>query len=78
MATDKEQDSNGGKRRKLQDSTTEIKGKDGTQIQQVKDKIRVLCTQSKPSEALILISLDELSRLARKVNHEDIDVYKEL
>nr|XP_034312025.1 uncharacterized protein LOC117684362 isoform X3 [Crassostrea gigas] len=33
-ATDKDQDSNGGKRRKLQDSTTEVKDKDGTQIQQ--------------------------------------------
>lgn len=77
-ATDKDQDSNGGKRRKLQDSTTEVKDKDGTQIQQVKDKIKVLCTQSQPSEALILLSLDELSRLARKVNHEDMDVYEEL
>lgn len=77
-ATDKDQDSNGGKRRKLQDLTTEVKDKDGTQIQQVKDKIKVLCTQSQPSEALILLSLDELSRLARKVNHEDMDVYEEL
>lgn len=33
-ATDKDQDSNGGKRRQLQDSTTEVKDKDGTQIQQ--------------------------------------------
>lgn len=44
----------------------------------MKDKIKVLCTQSQPSEALILLSLDELSRLARKVNHEDMDVYEEL
>lgn len=61
-ATDNDQDSNGGKRRKLQDSITVVKDKDGTQIQQVKDKIKVLCTQSQPSEALILLSLDELSR----------------
>lgn len=42
----------------------------------MKDKIKVLCAQSQPSEALILLSLDELSRLARKVNHEDMDVYE--
>lgn len=72
------QDSNGDKRRKLQDPTPEVKDKDGTQIQQVKDKIKVLCTQSQPSEALNFLSLDELSKLARKVNHEDMDVYKEL
>ena len=64
------------KRRKIQSSA----GSDtkDTQIQQVKEKIKVLCTQTQPSEALILLSLDELSRLARKLDDDDMDMYEEL
>ena len=64
------------KRRKIQSSA----GSDtkDTQIQQVKEKIKVLCTQTQPSEALILLSLDELSRFARKLDDDDMDMYEEL
>ena len=43
-----------------------------------KDKMRFLCTQNNPSEALILLALDELTRKAKDCQHEDAYTYEEL
>lgn len=78
MASNKDQDISDGKRRKMHNTTPQVKDKDDIQIQQVKDKITVLCTRSQPSEALMLLCLAQLSRLARKKNSENMDVHGEL
>ena len=52
-----------------------------TQEQEVnvhKDKMRFVCTQNNPSEALILLALDELTRKAKDCQHEDAYTYEEL
>lgn len=44
----------------------------------LREKVRMLSLQSEPSNALILLTLDELARLARARRHIDADTYEEL
>lgn len=50
----------------------------GEMVQELKEKVRTLCLQDDPSNALILLTLDELSKAARKLNHEEADMFEEL
>lgn len=47
-------------------------------VQEIKDKVRALALQSQPSESLILMTLDELSRTSRKYGHKEADTFDEL
>lgn len=47
-------------------------------VQELKEKVRTLCLQDDPSNALILLTLDELAKVARKLNHEEADMFEEL
>ncbi|XP_052716245.1 uncharacterized protein LOC128188950 isoform X2 [Crassostrea angulata] len=50
----------------------------GEMVQELKEKVRTLCLQDDPSNALILLTLDELAKAARKLNHEEADMFEEL
>lgn len=47
-------------------------------LEEIKHKVRLLATQNKPSEALILLTLDELAKKAQAIDHEDADMFDEL
>lgn len=47
-------------------------------VSKVKERIKALAAQQDPSEPLILITLDELARLSRKLGDKDMEVYEEL
>ena len=47
-------------------------------IKELKEKVRTLCLQEDPSNALILLTLDELAKTARKMDHEEADMFEEL
>ena len=47
-------------------------------VKELKEKVRTLCFQQDPSDALILVALDQLAKQAKKVNHEESDVFEEL
>ena len=47
-------------------------------VQELKDKVRVLCMQAEPSTPLILLTLEELAKVARRGNHEEADMFEEL
>lgn len=47
-------------------------------IKELKDKVRTLCLQPEPSDSLILLTLDELAKVARRADHEDTEMYEEL
>ena len=40
--------------------------------------MRSLCLQTAPSEPLILLTLEELSRVSRRQGHVDVEIYEEL
>lgn len=42
------------------------------------EKVKILGTQYNPYESLLLIFLDELDRLAREVNHKELEVYDDI
>lgn len=48
------------------------------EIEAIKKKVRLLANQNSPSEALILLALDELAKTARAVKVEDADIFEEL
>lgn len=48
------------------------------EIEAIKEKVRLLANQNSPSEALILLALDELAKTARAVKVEDADIFEEL
>ena len=50
---------------------------DGT-VTQLKDQVRSLCLQTAQSEPLILLTLEELSRVSRRQGHVDVEIYEEL
>lgn len=47
-------------------------------VSTVKERVKALAAQQDPSEPLILITLDELARLSRKLGDKDMEVYEEL
>lgn len=48
------------------------------EVEKIKEKVRLLVLQNDPSEALILLALDELAKTARSARIEDADIYEEL
>lgn len=58
--------------KELEDSTKQ------EAVSQLKQKVRSLCLQQEPCEPLILLTLDELSKMARKINSDDADTFEEL
>ena len=47
-------------------------------VAKVKERVKALASQQDPSESLILITLDELARLSRKLGDKDMEMYEEL
>lgn len=47
-------------------------------VSKVKERVKALAAQEDPSEPLLLITLDELSRITRKLGNKDMIVYEEL
>lgn len=47
-------------------------------VKELKDKVRTLCLQQDPTDSLILLTVEELAKSARKVNHEEADTLEEL
>ncbi|CAG2184878.1 unnamed protein product [Mytilus edulis] len=47
-------------------------------VKNLKEKVRTLCLQDNPSDSLILLTLEELAKAARRVNHDDADTFEEL
>ena len=48
------------------------------ELNELKEKVRTLCLQEDPSNALILLTLEELAKTARRGNHEEAEVFEEL
>ena len=63
------------KKRKVSATTTKTVEKE---IEGIKEKVRLLALQNNQSEALILLSLDELAKTARSAQVEEADIYEEL
>ena len=47
-------------------------------VEKVKERVKILATHTEPNDSLLLITLDELARVSRKVNHKDAEVHEEL
>lgn len=47
-------------------------------VLKVKERVKALAAQQDPSESLILITLDELARLSRKLGDKDMEMFEEL
>ncbi|CAC5368150.1 unnamed protein product [Mytilus coruscus] len=47
-------------------------------ITELKKKVRTLCLQQNPSDSFILLTLDELAKFSKKLDHDDADVHEEL
>ncbi|XP_052090318.1 uncharacterized protein LOC127726986 [Mytilus californianus] len=47
-------------------------------VKELKNKVRSLALQANPSEPLILLSLDELAKKARRQNDDDAETFDEL
>lgn len=54
------------------------KSADTDVVSNLKEKVRILSLQQEPSDSLILLTLDELSKVARKTCHEEADMFEEL
>lgn len=50
----------------------------GTKKEAIKQKVRLLANHNDPSEALILLALDELAKTSRSCRIDDSDMYEEL
>ncbi|KAK3107263.1 hypothetical protein FSP39_010584 [Pinctada imbricata] len=80
--TDEEEDrpSSSKKRKSSDDLEKKItmleEGQDS--VESLKEKMRMLCLQANPNDALILLALDDLARAARKKQHSEMDTYGEL
>ncbi|XP_062583975.1 uncharacterized protein LOC134245733 [Saccostrea cucullata] len=48
------------------------------EVEAIKEKVRLLANQNSPSEALILLALDELAKTSRSAKIDDVDIYEEL
>jgi hypothetical protein len=47
-------------------------------VAKVKERVKALASQQDPSESLILITLDALARLSRKLGDKDMEMHEEL
>ena len=62
----------------LESRISSLEKKSDDRVTQLKDQVRSLCLQTAPSEPLILLTLEELSRVSRRQGHVDVEIYKEL
>ncbi|XP_063404459.1 uncharacterized protein LOC134687929 [Mytilus trossulus] len=73
---------NGTNKRKRDDLEDMIASLESTTKEEVvknlKDLVRTLCLQNNPSDSLILLTLEELAKAARRVNHDNADTFEEL
>ncbi|XP_076086822.1 uncharacterized protein LOC143057404 [Mytilus galloprovincialis] len=73
---------NGTNKRKRDDLEDRIANLENTTKEEVvknlKEKVRTLCLQDNPSDSLILLTLEELAKAARRVNHDDADTFEKL
>ena len=44
----------------------------------LRDKVRMLALQANPSDALLLLTIEELARTSRKLDSTEADTYEEL
>ena len=58
-------------------STSNNKGEVEDAISSLKNKVRSLACQNTPSEALILLTLDELAKTARQIGHAEAESFEE-
>ena len=56
---------------KLEESSRETVGG-------LRDKVRMLASQANPSDALLLLTIEELARTSRKLDSTEADTYEEL
>ena len=47
-------------------------------VTELKEKVRMLALQSNPSDALMLLTVEELAQTARRTSHADADMFEEL
>lgn len=48
------------------------------QVDDLKEKVRCLCLKKNQSVSLILLTVEDLAKEARKVSHEDAETFEEL
>ena len=51
---------------------------DQDSVESMKDKVRGLALQANPNEALLLLAIEDLARIARRKEHPDADTFEEL
>ena len=62
----------------LEQRVLSLEKKTDDAISRLKDQVRSLCLQHDPSEALILLTLDELARVSKRQGHADWEIHDEL
>ena len=62
----------------LESRISSLEKKSEDTVTQLKDQMRSLCLQTAPSEPLILLTFEELSRVSRRKGHVDVALYEEL
>lgn len=48
------------------------------QVDDLKEKVRCVCLQENPSVSLILLTVEDMAKVTRKVSHEDAETFEEL
>ena len=62
----------------LESRISSLEKKSDDTVTQLKDQVRSLRLQTAPSEPLILLTLEELSRVSRRQGYVDVEIYEEL
>lgn len=47
-------------------------------LKELKEKVRTLCLQKDPSDSLILLTLEELAKCARKLGDDESETFEKL
>lgn len=48
------------------------------QVDDLKGKVRCVCLQENPSVSLILLTVEDMAKVTRKVSHEDAETFEDL
>ena len=62
----------------LKSRISSLEKKSDDTVTQLKVQVRSLCLQTPPSEPLILLTFEELSRVSHRQGHIDVAIYEEL
>lgn len=62
----------------LEDRVANLEKSARSPVQELKEKVRSLCMMAEPSTPLILITLEELAKVAKKEQHDESEVFEEL